>query len=187
MKPLPLVIAALAAAGLTGCAVEIVPVGHSSNPSTTTPATVFAQETNTAPTTIGVASGPSGSGTVVQGPLDDTDIPDDAFRSGYEGRFDLTTGCPGGTVVIDQASQWVKITQSCHSVYVRAASVVVVAQDVDNLVIESNSSLTTALVANLGTASIAASSCTLYWDSGNPAVKVTGYQNTAQPNPAKGR
>jgi hypothetical protein len=187
MKPLPLVIAALATIGLAGCAVEIVPADHSSIP-TTTPATAFAtQVTNTSPTTVLVTSGAGNSGSGNSGQIDDADIPSDAFRSSYEGRFDLTTGCPGGTVVIDQASQWVKITQSCHSVYVRAASVVVVAQDVDNLVIESDSSLTTALVANLGTASIAASSCTLYWDSGNPVVKVTGYQNTAQPNPAKGR
>jgi hypothetical protein len=184
MNPLPLAIAILATASLTGCAVEIVPATGSDAPSSASPATAFSTHEAGAAISPATSAAPS-AGSSSQ--VDTGPIPDDAFRQYYEGRFDLITGCPGGTLVLNESLQTVKITQNCHSVTIQASSVSVVAQDVDSLVIEDGGSGSTVLTANLAQATVIGGLSTVYWDSGNPVLKITGSLCTAQPNPAKGR
>lgn len=164
---------------LSGCSVELVSAKPPNQPSAdvqspqTSPATTDASE----PTT----SAPTPTSTYVK--PDDPTEKDLARRSYYADEIEVTTGCPDGKLTLDQTGRVTAITEDCHEVRVTASFTTLLAERIDNLIVEDTASLGHFIIREIGTARIDAPFNHVYWDRGKPRLTVTGFHCEVKPNP----
>lgn len=181
--PLALGLAALLM--LSGCSVDVIAPGQGATPGPTDTQQALAEPTESAESTESVepmSSDPASPSPSVKKP---TGPNAKAYRSYYAGEADVTTGCPDGEIVIDQSMRTTVITEACDKVTVTAPFSNVLAQRVGKLVVTYTGSHSYFLVTELGSATIEAPFDHLYWDKGNPRVKVSGLNTVAKRNPVK--
>lgn len=175
---------ALSAAALllSGCSVELVSASAPGQPRTD------AQSPQTsAPTAEGnesatpTVAAPSATSSYVK--PDDPTERDLARRSYYADEIEVTTGCPDGKLTLDQTGRVTEITEDCHEVRVTASFTTLLAERIDNLIVEDTASLGHFIIREIGTARIDAPFNHVYWDRGKPRLTVTGFRCEVKPNP----
>ncbi|HAM45455.1 MAG TPA: hypothetical protein DCM67_10615 [Propionibacteriaceae bacterium] len=167
---------------LSGCSVELVSV----NPPDQPPADLQSPSASSTPTaaigaTTPAASAPSPASTYHK--PDDPTEKDLAQRSYYADEIEVTTGCPGGKLTLDQSSRVTAITEDCHEVRVTAPFTTLLAEKIDTLIVEDTASLGHFIIREIGTARIDAPFNHVYWDRGKPQLKVSGFRCVVKPNP----
>lgn len=165
-------VAVVVAATMSGCSVDVVtaPI-PSSVPATPSPSSSeesSSDELNDPATAVATAS-----------------ESEKATRSYWESQVNLETECPGGRVVVSESRQVVKITARCQNVRVTAPFVTILAEDVGTLNVVYAGSFGHFIIRKLDRANVAAPFSYLYWDSGNPSVKVSGMRTVAKKNPTR--
>ncbi len=167
---------------LSGCSVELVsanapdqPPADTQNP-TVSPTTAVAGDATPA-----AASAPAATSTYSK--PDNPTEKDLARRSYYADEIEVTTGCPGGKLALDQSSRVTAITEDCHEVRVTAPFTTLLAEKIDILIVEDTASLGHFIIREIGTARIEAPFNHVYWDRGKPQLKVTGFRCVIKPNP----
>ncbi|MCE1174434.1 MAG: hypothetical protein LWW77_07485 [Propionibacteriales bacterium] len=181
--PLALAIAAMLA--LAGCGVDVIHAQPVPSPATSAPAA----DGPVAEPTPTITETPGDTETVVPSPSESqtgepTEL-DLARRSYYADKVDVTTGCPGGEIVLDQSMRVTMLTEPCERVVVTNSFNTLLAGEVGTLEIREAASHGHFLIGQLGSAKVAAPFNKVYWDSGNPKLTVTGFKCVVKPNPAK--
>lgn len=167
---------------LSGCSVELVAANPPDQPTTqrqapqSTP-TMTAADDETTP----AAPVPDPTSTYVK--PDSPTEQDLARRAYYADEIEVTTGCPGGKITLDQSTRVTAITEDCHEVRVTAPFTTLLAEKIDILIVENTASLGHFIIREIGTARIEAPFNHVYWDRGKPQLKVTGFHCVIKPNP----
>ncbi len=178
----PLALTLASVLTLSGCGLEVVGPAPSS-PSASPDGPVGTQASASAASVVDVDPSATPSPSPTQdGEPTERDL---ARRSYYDDRIELTTACPTGRVVIDQSMRVTKITEDCKEVVVTGAFTTLLAQHIGTLKIEVTASHGHFIAASIGKADVAGAFNHIYWDSGEPALHVTGFKCVIQPNPAK--
>lgn len=182
--PVALAIAAMLL--VTGCGVDVVRLAPGPTQVTSAPAVdgpaVEPVASSTEPSssaTDPVDPSPSASQT---GQPTERDL---ARRSYYADKVDVTTGCPGGEIVLDQSMRVTRLTEPCDRVIVTAPFTTLIAGTVGTLDIRSGASHGHFLIGRIGVGKIDAPFNKVYWDAGNPRLTVTGFKCVVKPNPVK--
>ena len=151
-------------AALSGCSVDVV----------TTPTTsgIPSPASSAAPSTAGTQNG-----------KDQTEAEAQASRSYWEPKVNVETACPGGSVVVTESGQVIKITTPCRRVTVDAPYVTVLAGDVGVFQATEDAGSGHFLIRKLDSATVLSSFSHLYWDQGTPKVSVSGLGTVARKNP----
>lgn len=187
--PLALGLAALLM--LSGCSVDVIAPGQGAAPSATDTQPEVGEPTESEEPAESVEPTDSAEPTSSEPASDAPSVKKPtgpnakAYRSYYLDDVDVTTGCPDGEIVIDESMRTTVITEDCDKVTVTAPFNNVLAQRVGKLVVTYTGSNSYFLVTELGSATIEAPFDHLYWDKGNPRVKVSGLNTVAKPNPVK--
>lgn len=167
---------------LSGCSVELVSATAPVPPPAEPPSAAITPTTPTAPeVTTPTTSAPSPTSTYKK--PDNPTEKDLARRTYYADEIEVTTGCPGGKLTLDQSSRVTAITEDCHEVRVTAPFTTLLAEKIDILIIEDTASLGHFIIREIGTATVDAPFNHVYWDRGTPRLKVTGFRCVIKPNP----
>jgi hypothetical protein len=182
----PVALAFAAMLMVTGCGVDVIHLQPGPTPVASAPTGEEPVSDPTTPpdepsngATDPVDPSPSASQTG-----DPTEL-DLARRSYYADKVDVTTGCPGGEIVLDQSMRVTRLTESCDRVIVTAPFTTLIAGPVGTLEIKSGASHGHFLIQRLGVGKIDAPFNKVYWDQGNPRLSVTGFKCVVKPNPVK--
>jgi hypothetical protein len=160
-------LAAVLLLALAGCGVEVVPREAPEPPLPSLPA-----PSTSAPTAVFVPS---------------PGVEAEAQRGYYLSRVTVRQDCAAGEVVIDAEDEVVQVTADCPRVVLRGADTTVLAEGVGTLQVDQSAGSSYVFLRRATTINVDADFMTVYWDDGNPGVKVTGFDSTANPNPLKER
>lgn len=166
----------------SGCSVELVPANAPSQPSTEPAGPQTSPVVTTTPEATASATAEPTPTSTYHKPDNPTEK-DLARRSYYSDEIEVTTGCPGGKLTLDQSSRVTAITDDCREVRVTAPFTTLLAEKVDTLIIEDTASLGHFIIREIGTARVEAPFNHVYWDRGTPRLKVTGFRCVIKPNP----
>lgn len=183
------------AVAVGGCSVELVHTRPTASDAATDEATDPAPETSESPQepedsspSASAPSGPAPSGSApTQSDGEDADEIDLARRSYYADEVEVTTGCPDGVLTLDRTQVVTRLTENCHKVIVDASFTTLLAEKVDILTVSQASGMGHFIIREVGSARVEAPFSYLYWDRGNPKLKVTGFKTVAKPNPVSER
>lgn len=180
---LPVLVAGALVLTLAGCSVEVVDDAASPGPAPSGSRSAASSDPHGGP-------GPSGGGATdgstdgggAQGRPDAEGATGEAGVPGLPTRDDLrllTTGqtaCGGADLTRDRAGDAVEVTDACRTLTVAGADSVVVAGDVEHLVVAGAGARVA--VRSVTTVTLAAAAVTVTWEDGNPVVTDGGPGST---------